>query len=58
VAQLSFSQDIFKDKFLFVPQLDMNTRWTDEVLYKQYGLTAEETAFIESKIRPMESSDE
>lgn len=54
VAQLSFSQDVFKDKFLFVPRLSMTTRWTDELLYHRYGITKEEIAFIESKIRPME----
>lgn len=58
VAQLSFSQDVFKDKFAFVPQLDMNIRWTDAMLYKRYGLTDEEISFIESKIRPMELGDE
>ncbi|KAF0156800.1 MAG: type III restriction system endonuclease [Syntrophaceae bacterium] len=54
VAQLAFSQDIFKEKFLFVPVLDIATEWTDELLYKRYGFNNEEIAFIESKIRPME----
>lgn len=36
----------------------MTKQWTDEKLYKRYGLTEEEVAFIESKIRPMEGSDE
>ena len=54
VAQLSFSQDIFKDKFLFVPSLDMSRKWTDEDLADRYGLTSEEVAFIESMTRPME----
>lgn len=58
VAQRSFSQDIFKDKFLFVPLLDMNTKWSDEKLYKRYGLTKKEIEFIESKIRPMETNNE
>jgi site-specific DNA-methyltransferase (adenine-specific) len=57
VSQLSFSQDIFKEKFLFVPKLDMATPWTDEMLYKRYGLTKDEIAFIESKIRLMEAND-
>jgi len=58
VAQLSFSQDIFKEKFMFVPVLDMSTNWTDEMLYKRYEFTTEEIAFIESKIKPMESNCE
>ena len=55
VSQLSFSQDITKDRFSFVPILDIDTLWTDEKLYERYGLTKEEIAFIESKIRPMEN---
>jgi site-specific DNA-methyltransferase (adenine-specific) len=31
--------------------------WTDEKLYKKYGLTRDEIAFIESMIRPMEAED-
>ena len=58
VSQLSFSQDITKDRFYFVPLLSMNTDWTDEILYKRYGLTKAEIEFIESKIRPMEAEDE
>ena len=54
VAQLSFSQDIFKDKFLFVPTLDMSRSWTDEDLYKHYKFSFQEISFIESMIRPME----
>jgi hypothetical protein len=41
---------------MYVPILDMNTDWTDEKLYRRYGLTEEETAFIEAKIHPMESN--
>lgn len=58
VAQLSFSQDITKERFYFVPALDMDAEWTDEILFKRYGLTKEEVAFIESKIRPMEVVNE
>ena len=58
VSQLSFSQDITKERFVFVPILDMDTDWTDEVLFKRYGFTKDEVAFIESKIRPMEANNE
>ena len=54
VAQLTFSQDIFKDKFLFVPSLDMNKKWSDEDLYERYKITSKEVEFIESQIRPMD----
>ncbi len=45
---------INKDAFQFVPIQDFSHPWTDEMLYKKYGLTPEEIAFIESMIRPME----
>lgn len=41
--------------YSFVPLQNFNESWTDEKLYKKYGLTAEEIAFIESMIRPMEN---
>jgi site-specific DNA-methyltransferase (adenine-specific) len=58
VAQFMYSHHITKDSYSFVPVLDMETEWTDEKLYKRYGLTKDEIVFIESKIRPMEASDE
>ncbi len=45
---------ITKSCFQFVPLQDFSHPWTDEMLYKKYGLGAEEIAFIESMIRPME----
>jgi site-specific DNA-methyltransferase (adenine-specific) len=58
VAQFMYSHHITKDSYLFVPLLDMSTKWPDELLYKRYGITDEEIAFIESKIRPMEVTGE
>ena len=40
--------------YSFIPLQDFNEEWTDEKLYKKYGLTQEEIDFIESMIRPME----
>ena len=51
------TQDITQDRFAFVPQLSMLESWTDEKLYRKFDLTAEEIAFIESMIRPMEQAD-
>ena len=48
------SMHITKSNFVFVPLQDFSEPWTDEKLYKKYGLTEEEIAFIESVIRPME----
>jgi len=54
VAQFMYSHHITRNSYLFVSLLDMATEWTDEKLNKKYGLTGDETAFIESKIKPME----
>lgn len=48
------TQNISRASYQFVPLQDFNEPWTDEKLYKKYGLTEEEIAFIESMIRPME----
>jgi len=52
------SMHITKDSFQFVPMQDFSESWTDEKLYKKYGLTEDEIAFIESMIRPMELNNE
>ena len=48
------TQDATSKVYSFVPVQNFNESWTDEKLYAKYGLTAEEIAFIESMIRPME----
>ena len=48
------SLNISRDSFELIPLQDFSEPWTDEKLYKKYGLTDEEIAFIESMIRPME----
>ena len=48
------TQDATLKVYQFVPLQDFNETWTDEKLYKKYGLTQEEIDFIESMIRPME----
>jgi len=58
VSLFMYSHSITKDTYAFVPILDMSTRWTDEMLYKRYGISKDEIQFIESKIRPMETDDE
>lgn len=56
LSQFMYSHHITKDSYQFVPIQDFTQVWTDEKLYAKYGLTEEEIAFIESMIRPMESS--
>ena len=48
------SINLSKSVFWVVPLQDFSHPWTDEMLYKKYGLTDDEIAFIESMIRPME----
>lgn len=48
------SQHAASTVYSFVPQQDFSKPWTDEELYKKYGITEEEIAFIDSMIRPME----
>ena len=54
VAQIAVSQHITKNCFAFVPVQDFTKPWTDEELYKKYGLNEEEIAFIDSMIKPMD----
>ena len=58
VSLFMYSHSITKDTYAFVPILDMNTHWSDEMLYERYGLSNQEITFIESKILPMEANDE
>ncbi len=58
ISLLSFSQDITRERFAYVPMQDFGHPWTDEKLYKKYGLTEDEIAFIESMVRPMPASAE
>ena len=44
--------------YTFVPTQKWNRKWTDADLYKKYGISNEEIAFIESVVRPMELNDE
>jgi site-specific DNA-methyltransferase (adenine-specific) len=48
------SQDTTRKVYTFVPKQKWTKRWTDEALYKKYGITEEEIAFIETLVRPME----
>lgn len=58
VSLLSFSQDITRERFAYVPIQNFREAWDDSRLIKKYGLSAEDVEFMESVIRPMEASDE
>lgn len=52
------TQNITRSAFQFVPKIDFTEEWTDEALYKSYGITQDEVSYIESMIRGMETDDE
>lgn len=54
VLLIKNTQDAPKKVYQFVPMQNFDEEWTDEKLYKKYGLTPEEIAFIESMVRPMQ----
>lgn len=52
VLQRKSTQHVTPERFRFVPELDMSRRWTDEDLYKRFGLSQEEIAYVETTIKP------
>jgi site-specific DNA-methyltransferase (adenine-specific) len=53
VLLIKNTQDVPKKVYSFVPMQNFSEFWTDEKLYKKYGLSKDEIAFVESMIRPM-----
>ena len=54
IAQMSYSQDITKDRFSFVPVLDMKQKYTDKQLFEKYKFTNQEVDFVENSIMEMD----
>lgn len=52
------SQHVTRGVYAFVPVQDWTRTWTDADLYARYGLSAEEIAFTEKIVRPMELEEE
>ena len=52
------SQNTTRHVYTFVPTQDWMKRWTDEELFKKYGITEEEQAFLDKVVRPMDLSSE
>ena len=48
------SQDTTRKVYAFVPTQEWTREWTDADLYAKYGLSANEIAFIEKIVRPMD----
>jgi site-specific DNA-methyltransferase (adenine-specific) len=57
LGMVKITQNTMRGAYQFVPMQDFSEPWTDEKLYKKYGLTQDEIAFIESMIRPMEITE-
>ena len=53
VSLIKNTQNAAKGVYKFVPLQNFEESWTDEKLYKKYGITEEEITFIDSMIRPM-----
>lgn len=58
VSLRKISQDTARGVYMFVPQQTWDRKWTDEMLYKKYGINKGEVEFIESSIRPMGHTDD
>lgn len=57
VSLRKITQDALRSTFTWVPIQTWDRTWTDTALYEKYGITADEQAYIESMIRPMETAD-
>ena len=53
VSLRKISQHAMRGVYHWLPQQDWNQDWTDEALYKKYGITKSEIAFINRMVRPM-----
>lgn len=58
IAARSSAQDLARSAYAFVPLQDFSKAWSDDELYKKYGISDDEKEFIEKLIRPMRGDDE
>ncbi|MBS1770494.1 MAG: Eco57I restriction-modification methylase domain-containing protein [Acidobacteria bacterium] len=49
------TQDALRKVYSLVPTKDFSKPWTDEELFREYGLTEQEVLFIESMVRPADA---
>jgi len=56
IMQMLASMNMSKSSYSFLPMQDFSRSWTDNELYKKYGLDDEEISFIESTIKPWSAS--
>jgi site-specific DNA-methyltransferase (adenine-specific) len=53
VSLRKITQHATRSTYKWVPQQSWDCIWTDKELYKKYGLTKDDIAFIESRVRSM-----
>lgn len=53
VAQIAMTQHLSKQTFSFVPQQNFLEQWTDNKLFRKYGLNNAEVTFINGMIKEM-----
>jgi len=58
VSLRKITQHALRSTYSWVPLQTWDRNWTDEMLYKKYGITSDEITFINSMIRPMGEADE
>lgn len=58
VSLRKITQHATRSTYTWVPQQAWDRIWTDDELYKKYKLTADQVAFIESMVRPMDVENE
>jgi len=58
VSLRKITQHALRSTYTWVPQQSWNRTWTDDLLYKKYGIRKTEIEFIESMIRPMEANND
>jgi site-specific DNA-methyltransferase (adenine-specific) len=58
VILIKNTQDVPKGVYGFVPMQNFDEPWTDEKLYKKYGITQNEQDFINTLVRPMKIDNE
>ena len=57
VSLRKITQHATHSTYMWVPIQEWDRTWTDDKLYKKYGITSDEQAYIESIVRPMEAAD-
>jgi site-specific DNA-methyltransferase (adenine-specific) len=58
VSLRKITQHATRATYTWVPIQTWDQQWTNEILYKKYGITNDEISFINNMIRPVGESDE